>query len=83
MASPIMSGLNSEMVGDSEVGFRSFCMPPRTYPMHAVRRSLIRAIQVVEKRNRFVDMEVRDYVGIVTFDRCASKAAACWCKPDR
>lgn len=76
IGSPSFVGLHSEMVGDAEVGFKSFRMPPRSYPMHAVRRSLIRAIQVVEKRNQFVDMEVRDFVGVVTFDRYEPTAGA-------
>ncbi|HRE99800.1 MAG TPA: pilus assembly protein TadG-related protein [Pirellulaceae bacterium] len=68
-SSPDYVGDHTEMVGDSEVGYESFRLPPRTYPMHAVRRSLIRALKVVEQRNEHVEMSVRDFVGIVSFDR--------------
>lgn len=46
----------------------SFQFPPREQPMHAVRRSLIAAIQVVKERNAGLGGSVADRVGIVTFD---------------
>lgn len=46
----------------------SFQFPPREQPMHAVRRSLIAAIEVVRERNAGLNATVADRVGIITFD---------------
>ena len=45
-----------------------FRFPPREQPMHAVRRALIAAIQVIKEQNAGVSPQVADHVGIVTFD---------------
>ena len=50
------------------VGNRSFSFPPRTQPMHACRRSLIRAIQFVEQLNAGVAGGAKDRVAILSFD---------------
>lgn len=51
----------------------TFLFPPSTQPMHAARRALIAAIDVLRKRNASVpDHTQRDWVSIVTFDRIAS-----------
>ena len=48
----------------------TFQFPPREQPMHAVRRSLIAAMQVVKEHNEFIpDESQRDWVSIVAFDR--------------
>lgn len=47
----------------------TFSFPPRTQPMHAARRALIAAIQVIKERNQNItDLSQRDWVSIVTFD---------------
>ena len=47
----------------------SFDFPPRTRPMHEVRRTLIEAIGMIEDHNRgIVYGELRDRVSIIAFD---------------
>ncbi len=46
----------------------TFNFPPRTQPMHAVRRSLIAAIQVVKEMNSGLAVGSGDRVSIVTYD---------------
>jgi hypothetical protein len=47
----------------------TFSFPPRSQPLHAARRALIAAIQVVKERNvGIVDPVQRDWVSIVAFD---------------
>ena len=47
----------------------TFSFPPRTQPVHAVRRALIAAIQVIKERNQNIsDLTQRDWVSIVVFD---------------
>jgi len=46
----------------------TFSFPPRTQPMHAVRRSLIAAIQVVKELNSGLTMGAGDRVSIVSYD---------------
>lgn len=46
----------------------TFNFPPRCQPMHAVRRALIAAIQVVKEQNALVAAGVGDRISIVTFD---------------
>lgn len=47
----------------------AFSFPPREQPMHASRRSLIAAIQVVKERNQSIaDTNQRDWVSIIWFD---------------
>lgn len=45
-----------------------FSFPPRTQPMHAVRRSLIAGIKLIADNNAFVAQGAGDRVSIVTFD---------------
>ncbi|MCA9155951.1 MAG: VWA domain-containing protein [Planctomycetales bacterium] len=60
---------HAEDVGDGDVGYETFSFPPRTQPMHAARRSLIRAILAAKKRNDGIRVNVRDRIAIVGFDR--------------
>lgn len=46
----------------------TFSFPPRTQPMHAVRRSLIAGIKLIADNNEFVARGAGDRVSIVTFD---------------
>ncbi|RMF87490.1 MAG: VWA domain-containing protein [Planctomycetota bacterium] len=47
----------------------TFSFPPREQPMHAARRALIAAIQVIKERNATIrNPNQRDWVSIVTFD---------------
>ena len=51
----------------------TFNFPPREQPTHAARRALIAAIQVIKDRNQGVsDVNERDWVSIVTFDKSGS-----------
>lgn len=50
------------------IGSTTFGMPPRTQPMHACRRSLIRAIQLIEFRNKGIASLGADRVSVVSFD---------------
>jgi hypothetical protein len=59
---------HSESVGDSDTGYESFSFPPREQPVHAARRSLIRAMKVIKKWNQGVPADIADKVAIVTFD---------------
>ena len=45
-----------------------FSFPPREQPTHAVRRSLIAAIQVVKQQNVNISATAADQVSIVSFD---------------
>ncbi len=54
---------------DEETAGGTFSFPPRAQPMHAARRALIAAIQVVKERNASItDSQQQDWVSIVTFD---------------
>ena len=46
----------------------NFLFPPRSQPMHSVRRALIAAIQLVKERNTLVSSGAADRVAIVTYD---------------
>ena len=47
----------------------TFRFPPRTQPMHSVRRSLIAAIEMLKQRNaRIADRKGRDWVSIIAYD---------------
>jgi len=47
----------------------TFRFPPRTQPVHAARRALIAAMQVVQERNASIgDPKQRDWVSVVSFD---------------
>ena len=47
----------------------TFRFPPRTQPVHAARRALIAAIQVVKERNAGIsDPKQRDWVSVITYD---------------
>ncbi len=51
----------------------TFEFPPREQPMHAARRAMIAAIQVVKERNATVpDHNQRDWVSIICFDTLAN-----------
>ncbi|MEO0529037.1 MAG: pilus assembly protein TadG-related protein [Planctomycetota bacterium] len=51
------------------VAGRSFDFPPRTQPMHAARRSIISAIDIVDERNDLIPGSGnRDHVSIVSYD---------------
>jgi len=57
---------------NESVGGTQFSFPPREYPTHACRRSLIAAIQEIKAKNASItDMSQRDWVSIVTFDTVA------------
>jgi hypothetical protein len=48
----------------------TFSFPPREQPVHAARRSLIAAMEVVRERNEEIeDPNQRDWVSIIAFDR--------------
>lgn len=48
----------------------TFNFPPRSQPVHAARRALIAAMQVVKEKNEPVtDFSQRDWVSIISFDR--------------
>ena len=52
-----------------KVAGRTFSFPPRTQPMHAARRSVISAINVVAERNGIIPSSLhRDRIGVVSFD---------------
>jgi Flp pilus assembly protein TadG len=52
------------------VGSQSFQFPPREYPTHAERRSVIAGLQqVVTKNSTISDTNQKDWVSIVTFDK--------------
>lgn len=54
---------------DEAVGNTTFSFPASEQPLHAARRSLIAAMQVVAQRNASVpDSNLRDWVSVVTFD---------------
>jgi len=47
----------------------TFDFPPREQPVHAARRALIAAMQVVKERNSSIpDLSQRDWVSVVSFD---------------
>jgi len=47
----------------------TFRFPPRTQPMHSVRRSLIAAIEILKQHNAHIaDRDQRDWVSIITYD---------------
>jgi hypothetical protein len=58
---------------NESVNGTSFSFPPREMPTHAMRRALIRAIQVVQTNNASIsDPNQRDWVSIITFDKASS-----------
>ncbi|MCE5269362.1 MAG: VWA domain-containing protein [Planctomycetaceae bacterium] len=64
--------MHSETVGDGVFQF-----PPREMPMHACRRALIAALQIIRDRNAAVDdTNQRDWVSIITFDKINSGSPA-------
>ena len=50
------------------IGGQTFSFPPRTQPMHACRRSIIRSIQFVEDLNAGVAGGAKDRISIISFD---------------
>lgn len=57
---------------NESVGGRTFAFPPRTQPMHAVRRSVISAMDVVDERNGGIpSFQHRDRVAVVSYDSVA------------
>ena len=54
---------------DETVAGRNFKFPPRCQPMHATRRSVIAAMDIVKQRNGSIpSAQHRDQIAIVTFD---------------
>ncbi|MBN2295423.1 MAG: VWA domain-containing protein [Pirellulales bacterium] len=50
-----------------------FSFPPRSQPVHACRRALIAAMQVVKERNEPVgDDTQKDWVSVISFDRLSN-----------
>ncbi len=50
-----------------------FSFPPRSQPLHAARRALIAAMQVVKEKNLPVgDESQKDWVSIISFDRLSN-----------
>lgn len=47
----------------------TFNFPPREQPVHAARRAIIAALQVIKERNRGVAPEQADWVSIISFDK--------------
>lgn len=75
-ASTPLSVVNKDCPFHTEVtAGGTFSFPPREQPMHAARRSLIAAIQVVKEMNAGVPTNVGDWVSIVTFDSIDSTHA--------
>jgi Mg-chelatase subunit ChlD len=69
------SNLGTCPMHSESVGGTTFSFPPREMPTHAMRRALIAAIQVVQTRNQTVtDVNQRDWVSIVTFDKLNSSS---------
>ena len=62
VASPMVR-LHAESVAG-----RTFRFPPRTQPMHALRRGLIAGLDVVDRLNVSGRPAVSDWVSVVTFD---------------
>lgn len=57
-------------VHNETVSGHTLSFPPRTQPMHSVRRSMIAAIAVIAKRNQGIPNQAyRDWVSIVAYDR--------------
>ena len=55
---------------DEDTAGGSFQFPPRAQPMHAGRRALIAALQIVRERNSSIaNTDQADWVTIVSFDR--------------
>jgi Flp pilus assembly protein TadG len=55
----------------------TFSFPPREQPTHAARRAMIAAMQVIKERNQNIsDMNQRDWVSIITFDRLTGASPA-------
>jgi len=51
----------------------TFSFPPREQPVHAARRALIAAMQVVKERNNSItDLSQRDWVSVISFDTLSS-----------
>lgn len=54
---------------DEGVAGHNFKFPPRSQPLHAVRRSAIAALDVVDDRNSVIPSKgARDQIAIITFD---------------
>ena len=72
----VHSGLLTELSLDSpfakthseDVNGETYQMPPRLYPMHSCRRSLIRACQQIRDKNAGISASVADRVAVVSFD---------------
>ena len=62
MASPMVRLRRERVAG------RTFEFPPRTQPMHALRRGLIAGLDVVDRLNASGRPAVSDWVSVVTFD---------------
>ena len=53
---------------DEDVNGQTFSFPPREQPMHAGRRAIIRAIQIVQEQNQGVSTSQADWVAVISFD---------------
>ena len=57
----------------------SFQFPPRSQPVHAARRALIAALEVVKERNGSIgDSNQRDWVSIISFDTLSGGGPLIW-----
>ena len=65
---PLSLGSPYARLHTESVGGRSFQFPPRTQPMHALRRGLIAGLDTIYDHNRSGSPAVRDWVSVVTFD---------------
>ncbi len=53
---------------EEDVNGQTFTFPPREQPMHAGRRAIIRAIQIVQEQNQGVSTSQADWVSVISFD---------------
>jgi Putative Tad-like Flp pilus-assembly len=55
----------------------TFSFPPREQPIHATRRALIAALQVMKERNGgLANQNQRDWAGVISFDAVANGSVA-------
>ncbi len=57
-----------DTVSDPEAGSISLNFAPPTQPMHAARRSMIRALKIIAHRNRALGADYRDRIAVIGFD---------------
>ena len=61
---------------DEDVNGQTFSFPPRTQPMHACRRSIIAAMQMIRDSNDRIADIAADHVAVITYD-----AVHTWSRP--